>query len=257
MIFSIITVNFNNANGLEKTIKSVISQEKILFEFIIIDGASTDNSLEVIKKYESHIDYYISEPDKGIYNAMNKGINHANGEYVIFMNSSDEFAFPEALHKVYDSKMDEDFIFGGWIRIKKNKQISFCMPDSKMTLYTMFYNSSCVCHQATFTKLSTLKELQGYDESLKISADICFLMKALVLYNKTFKIIPLYITNFDVTGISGSDKGTKIIQREKPDYFKKMFPYIYDDYIKMHNIIRFSPNNIINFIKWRISKIKE
>ena len=79
MLFSIITINRNNANNLETTIKSIISQDSSLYEFIIIDGASTDNSLDIIKKYKAYIDYYISEPDKGIYNAMNKGIAKAKG----------------------------------------------------------------------------------------------------------------------------------------------------------------------------------
>ena len=87
MFFSIITINRNNAKGLEDTIQSVLSQDRNLYEFIIIDGASSDNSLEVIKKYESQIHYYISEPDHGIYNAMNIGIDKAKGEYAVFINS--------------------------------------------------------------------------------------------------------------------------------------------------------------------------
>ena len=100
MFFSIITINRNNAKGLEDTIQSVLSQDRNLYEFIIIDGASSDNSLEVIKKYESQIHYYISEPDTGIYNAMNKGIDKAKGEYAIFMNSGDSFSYPTALNDI-------------------------------------------------------------------------------------------------------------------------------------------------------------
>ena len=89
MKLSIITVNFNDAEGLERTIKSVISQTFHDYEFIIIDGGSTDDSVNVIKKYESHIDYWVSEYDGGIYPGMNKGLRQAKGEYLNYMNGGD------------------------------------------------------------------------------------------------------------------------------------------------------------------------
>ena len=256
MFFSIITINRNNAKGLEDTIQSVLSQDRNLYEFIIIDGASSDNSLEVIKKYESQIHYYISEPDTGIYNAMNKGIDKAKGEYAIFMNSGDSFSYPTALNDISKNNLNADFLFSGWTRIKNGKKLASYLPKEKITLYTLFYHSTCVCHQATFIKVSVLKELQGYEEKLKVSADICFVMKALVVDYKTFQILPYYITNLDVTGISGNLKGMTILNEEKPAYFKKLCPYVYDDYIKMHKILRFSPTNIFRFIKWKLWKDK-
>ena len=87
MKLSIITVNYNDAKGLERTILSVISQTKHNFEFIVIDGGSTDGSIDVIKKYEGNINYWVSEPDGGIYQGMNKGLRQAKGDYVNFMNS--------------------------------------------------------------------------------------------------------------------------------------------------------------------------
>ena len=89
MKLSVITINFNNRDGLRKTIESVVNQTYNDFEYIIIDGGSTDGSVDVIKEYADRIDYWVSEPDKGIYNAMNKGIDVAKGEYCIFMNSGD------------------------------------------------------------------------------------------------------------------------------------------------------------------------
>lgn len=254
MRFSVITINRNNAEGLERTIKSIIIQQRELYEFIIIDGASTDDSVNIIKKYQSYIRYYISEPDKGIYHAMNKGIAQAQGEYAIFINSGDEFSYANALYDVNNrSKLSTDFIFCGWIRAKSYTKKVYCLPAPKLTLYKMLYKSYCVCHQATFTKISVLKELQGYDEEMKISSDICFLMKSLVIHNKSYETLPFHITYFDITGISGSNAGTKIIKEEKPKYFKQTFPYIYDDYIRLHNILRFTPTNIIKFIKWKLS----
>ena len=97
---SIITINYNDAKGLYKTIQSVINQSFDNYEFIIIDGGSTDDSLTIIDQYKTKIDYFISEPDTGVYNAMNKGIKIAKGEYLIFMNSGDGFYDENVLSKV-------------------------------------------------------------------------------------------------------------------------------------------------------------
>lgn len=91
MKYSIITVNLNNANGLKETIDSIVNQTCCDYEYLIIDGGSTDDSLSIIKQYKDQIDYWVSEPDKGIFNAMNKGINVSHGDYLIFMNSGDCF----------------------------------------------------------------------------------------------------------------------------------------------------------------------
>ena len=112
MKFSIITVNFNNKEGLHNTIKSVINQTFRDFEYIVIDGGSTDGSIDILKKYDKYINYWISEKDSGIYNAMNKGISKANGEYLNFMNSGDCFYALDVLEKVSKYGYTSDFIVG-------------------------------------------------------------------------------------------------------------------------------------------------
>ena len=112
MKYSIITVNFNNKEGLRKTIESVIRQSFRDFEYIVIDGGSTDGSADILKEYDAQIDYWVSEPDKGIYNAMNKGIVQAKGEYLNFMNSGDYFYDNQVLQHVADYGYDTDFIVG-------------------------------------------------------------------------------------------------------------------------------------------------
>lgn len=254
MLFSIITVNRNNSEGLARTISSVKSLNKKNYEFIIIDGASTDNSLKILESNKEFIDYYVSEPDNGIYNAMNKGINIAKGEYVIFMNSGDAFIEGNVLEKLEAEDLHSDFIFCGWMRSRNGQAIKSYAPEENITLYKLLRRSACVCHQATFIRRTTLLELGNYDESLVICADICFVMIALVLHNKTYQISSVCTTLFDITGISGSDDGEKIINKEKYDYFKEKFPYLYDDYLELHNRIRFTIPNIIRFLKWRFSK---
>ena len=112
MKLSIITVNYNNRDGLQKTIDSVICQTFKDYEWIIIDGGSTDGSRELIEQYQDHFAYWCSEPDKGVYNAMNKGIAKAKGEYVNFMNSGDCFADANVLERLFADGYDEDIIAG-------------------------------------------------------------------------------------------------------------------------------------------------
>lgn len=112
MKLSIITVNFNDAGGLERTIKSVISQTFCDYEFIIIDGGSTDGSVEIIKVYSDRIDYWVSEMDRGIYHAMNKGVDQAHGDYCLFLNSGDSFYNDEVLEKLSKFESNDDIIVG-------------------------------------------------------------------------------------------------------------------------------------------------
>jgi glycosyltransferase involved in cell wall biosynthesis len=112
MKYSIITVNFNNKEGLRKTIESVIHQTFRDYEFIVIDGGSTDGSTDILREYDTHINYWVSEPDGGIYQGMNKGIKIAAGEYLNFMNSGDCFYDPDILEKVSRYKSEADFIVG-------------------------------------------------------------------------------------------------------------------------------------------------
>ena len=110
MKYSIITINYNHIEGLKRTIDSVISQTSSNYEYIIIDGGSTDGSVNIIKEYKEHLVYWISEKDNGVYHAMNKGVAQAQGDYCIFMNSGDCFYSPDVLSSLYEYQ--EDIICG-------------------------------------------------------------------------------------------------------------------------------------------------
>ena len=112
MTLSIITINYNNKEGLQKTITSVVSQTVKEFEWVVIDGGSTDGSKELIEKYTDHIDYYVSEPDKGIYNAMNKGIHASHGKYLQFLNSGDSLHDNDTIERVLPLLKDTDIYVG-------------------------------------------------------------------------------------------------------------------------------------------------
>ena len=112
MTLSIITINYNNCDGLKRTIDSVVSQTFTDYEWIVIDGGSNDGSFELIEKYQKHFTYWVSEPDSGIYQAMNKGIAHANGDWYIFLNSGDWLFNNEVLSMVFSSNHDANILYG-------------------------------------------------------------------------------------------------------------------------------------------------
>ena len=127
MRLSIITVNYNNKDGLQKTIDSVISQTFKDFEWIVIDGGSTDGSRELIEKNKNYFSFWCSEHDKGVYNAMNKGIVHAKGEYLNFMNSGDCFVSNKVLEKIFSNDYTNDILYGNVVTFKNNKKMAILL----------------------------------------------------------------------------------------------------------------------------------
>lgn len=216
MKISVITINYNNRIGLEKTIRSVLCQTIKDFEFIVIDGGSTDGSVDILKQNDENITYWVSEPDKGIYNAMNKGIQKAEGEYCIFMNSGDAFYDKDVLGRVLLSLDGTDVIYGnteyttGKIRKSKNE------PP-----YFSFFFVSSFSHQSTFIRTELLKKYL-YDESLKIVADWKFFLQTLILNNGSFKAVDLKISLYDATGISSTNK--ILYEKEREQVLNSLFP---------------------------------
>jgi len=204
-LFSIITVVFNDKNNLEKTIKSVWTQKKTLksndIEYIVIDGASTDGSLYVIEKYKSIIENCLSEPDKGLYDAMNKGINKANGKYIIFMNAGDSFVEVNTLKKIkkniYENNFP-DFLYADAVEESKDGKFFLKKARShKWLWYGMFTH-----HQAMIYKRSIIKKYSIlYDLSFTIGADYLFTIMFLK-YSKNIVRLNLAICNFKRGGIS-------------------------------------------------------
>lgn len=228
MKYSIITINYNNRDGLEKTIQSVVNQTCRDFEYIIIDGGSTDGSVDVIKRYADRIDYWVSEPDKGIYNAMNKGILQAHGEYLNFMNSGDCFYNDEVLENVY-TLLDSDIVIGKYHKTNEPVPWSFLYDDvSLLDLYV-----GAFCHQATFAK-SALFANTLYDETYKIVSDWKFFVDKLILENVSFKNTDVVIAKYDATGISSQN--VQLMKDERKEILEHFFPErILNDYEKFHN----------------------
>ncbi len=224
MKISIITINLNNEEGLEKTIISVINQTYTDYEYIIIDGGSTDKSLEIIKKYEKNISCWISEPDNGIYNAINKGIDYAHGDYLNFLNSGDTYYSNKTLVSI-KRYLNYDIIAGRWS--KDNEIISDNVNDD-VTMLDLFTNTPN--HQATFIKKDLFNN-KKYDENYKLISDWIFIVENIVYQNCTYKSIREIIVNYDGRGISSNAK-LRLYEREK--YLKTIFPpRIYKDYCKL------------------------
>lgn len=199
---SVITINYNDKNGLKKTIESVISQTaRKEIEFIVIDGNSSDGSKEIIEEYKDSIDFWISERDKGIYNAMNKGVAVAHGEYCNFMNSGDVFHDNNVVLSFIQLKLTEDIICGNSTTLEEKPW--HIHPAEEITLSTLF--NSSLNHQSAFIKTDIMKKY-GYDESLKIVADRKFFLQALILDNCSYKSIDLDVADYDVTGLSSKNR---------------------------------------------------
>lgn len=196
-LISIITVVFNGEKYLEETIQSVINQTYDNVEYIIIDGGSTDGTLDIIKKYEDKIDYWVSEKDRGIYDAMNKGIDVASGEWINFMNAGDSFYNEKVLENLFNNNIYEniDVLYGNYNVIYPTKN-RIAIPGKEND----FWKGSQICHQSSFTKASLLK-IYKYNIKNKISAEFEFFYE---LHNKNgrFEYIDVILTNYLSGGVS-------------------------------------------------------
>lgn len=215
MKLSVITINYNNSEGLRKTIESVVNQTWHDFEYIIIDGGSTDGSVKVIEGVADRIDYWVSEPDKGIYNAMNKGIDVANGEYCIFMNSGDCFYSEHTLQNICVYMDGVDVIYGNTLESSGN----IVRYKKNITFKTLLYGG--LCHQSVVIKTGLMKKYH-YDESLRIVSDWKFFLQALILDNCTYKGIDVFIAIYDVSGLTYSN--WDVFLKERSLVRESMFP---------------------------------
>lgn len=227
MKFSIITINYNNAEGLRKTIESVINQTYKDYEYIIIDGGSTDGSTDVIKEYADKITYWISEKDDGIYNAMNKGVAVAKGDYCNFMNSGDVFYNKTVLEKVDDENYVEDIMTGDLLF----NNGCLCISPKQVTMKDFYYKT--LFHQASFIRTSLLKE-KPYDETLKIASDWKFFFEQIAIEGHSYIHLPFCIALFEVGGISAN--AHDLIRKEQYQVIHKYLPQnVIKDYEIMIN----------------------
>jgi len=207
-LISIVTVIFNGEKFLEDTIKSVINQTYKNVEYIIIDGGSTDGTIDIIKKYGNQIDYWVSEPDNGIYDAMNKGIETASGKWINFMNGGDRFYNDHVLEKIFKNQINNDitFIYGNTVYNYE----SFKSERKALPLYE-HWKQIPFRHQSVFIKTKVHKN-NKFNLSFKISADFDFFFKLLFKGYKT-SYIDLTISEVTVDGVSENKRIAVIFEK--------------------------------------------
>lgn len=246
-LITIVTVVYNGKDSIEQTINSVINQEYKNIEYIIIDGNSNDGTLDIIKKYEHRIDYWQSEKDNGIYDAMNKAIKNASGDWINFMNSGDLFYSTDVISNIFiDDLSNYDVIYGNTLLYSSFGTKIYYPLQKFEKLSHMPFN-----HQSCFTKTSLYKE-KGFDISFKICADFNF-YKILINENKKFLYKNIIIARYE-TEEGLSVKNTFLLNKEnfkiqnESNYKVKYFFFILVYNIK--KVIKlFIPKKIILFRK--------
>jgi glycosyltransferase involved in cell wall biosynthesis len=212
-LLSVITINYNNASGLEKTIQSVLNQSFSNLEYIIIDGGSTDGSLDIIKKNQDSISHWVSEQDSGIYNAMNKGMQKASGKFITFLNSGDTYIHSTTLDQCSRALESKDAdIFYGQIMVNYGTGDECVKYPDVLTLD--YCRDHVINHQACFFKTATLKNLGGYNEAYKLAADYAYYLQAIVL-DKSFAPILFPVVHYDLSGVSSTRMADYKIEMNK------------------------------------------
>lgn len=208
---SVITVVYNNVHDIERTVRSVLAQQYTNIEYLVIDGNSTDGTLEVLNKYKDQIHILVSEPDKGIYDAMNKGLALASGDYVLFMNSGDEIYAPDTVKNVFSTIDDADVYYGETEMFNEQWQ-SLGRRRHRVPLqlsYNSFRFGMSVSHQAVYVRRSLCSP---YNPKYKLSADIDWLLAILKVSRKVVNVHS-YVAKYLVGGMSKKRHKQSLIER--------------------------------------------
>jgi glycosyltransferase involved in cell wall biosynthesis len=197
---SVITIVYNNVKDIERTMLSVLNQTYPNIEYIVVDGKSTDGTLQIINQYKSRIAKLISEKDEGIYDAMNKGLNAATGDYVIFMNSGDEFYEPNTVQEVFATTHDADIYYGETEMINDERESLGQRRHKAPKQFTWrgFKYGMSISHQAIYIRRSLT---EPYDRKYQLSADIDWIIRA-AKKAKTIVNVNRYVAKYLVGGMS-------------------------------------------------------
>jgi len=220
---SIITINYNNLVGLKRTVESVVNQTWQEFEYIVIDGGSTDGSAEYIESQKQHFDYWVSESDKGIYNAMNKGIAKATGEYLLFLNSGDHLYSATVLSENHSAIKEKDLIYFDVQMIGEFTSKMVSHPD-ELRFYHFYING--LNHQSVLIRRCLFDIVGFYDENLKIVSDWKFFILALFKFNCSYINIKKTLSTYYLDGISSKED----LWYERSQVLKEHFSLFISDY---------------------------
>lgn len=234
---SIITICFNTEDSIKRTIESVCNQKDKEVEYIVIDGKSTDSTLEIIKNYQSLIDKIISEKDEGIYDAYNKGIEHSSGEYIMFLNGGDFLTKNAITNIIKKIKNSEPKIFYSKVNIyDENLNLSYVKKGKKsfspFWLMQPYSTPSLVINKNIFTKFGK------FDLTMSTIADYDFIIR-LIKNNETFEEINFITSNFVRGGVSDtkydSDQRLKMFKKNNLSYFSYFLNNLLHKFFKIKN----------------------
>lgn len=280
MKFSIITIGYNNRDGMRATLESVATQRipnNLELEHVIVDGGSMDGTVDVIKDYVDSVSdsvsesdrqrrevKWVSEKDRGIYNAMNKGINMATGDYCLFLNSGDILARPDVLARVLSSINAKrstlnakyvacDIYYGDVVKVKGRKKRRLVYKDN-LTFADFVSPYPAIHHQAAFIKRSLFDSIDLYREDMYIAADWYFFFQAVIVSQVLTKHIPIVVSICDMSGLSN----TMSVNDPKKLHDQSIRTEAIQQYLSQHpdsNVL--VQNNqlekLFTKIKWRIS----
>lgn len=242
MKLSIITINWNNADGLRKTLESVAAQTNRNFEHIIVDGGSTDGSVDIIKDYEETIHrtpytirlLWISEKDNGIYNAMNKGIRMAKGEYLLFLNSGDALENAEVVENFYKADIKTDIATG----IEKETNGHLIYPKKEEELSYSFFYDDTLMHQSTFIRRDAFERFGMYNEDNRIVSDWEWFFYAIMKQDAAYQPLDFVVALFDGEGISNSKRVLQAHNEEREGVRQRILPRVRRDYNELKRLER-------------------
>ncbi len=243
MKFSIITINYNNCKGLHRTLDSIIGQTCKDFEWIVIDGGSTDGSKELIEQHQDAVTYWCSEPDKGIYNAMNKGVSKASGDYCLFLNSGDNLCDVNVMGKLIETSFTADIV-GCDIYIDKISPLRITRALDSVNAFWIYENT--FYHQATWIRREVLIKCP-YRENFERISDWTFFFEAIVILNCSYQHVPMVISVFYTDGISSTP--FPVGNTDRTQFLSNFFP------VKFITDVRLDPIHPISVGIYRMTKL--
>ncbi|MEO8414416.1 MAG: glycosyltransferase family 2 protein [Ginsengibacter sp.] len=236
---SVITINYNNLGGLEKTMPSVINQGYAHVEYIVIDGGSHDGSKAFIEKNKEALSYWVSEKDKGVYHAMNKGIEKASGDYLLFLNSGDYLLYNNCIEKIFSTGPTADILFGNLLTSRGE----IIYPDKPG--FTFFFRDS-VGHPASFIRKTLFNKYGMYNEAYSIISDWEFFLKVIIKHKVAVHHIKEAITYYDISGMSNNPANIVKQLQERSEVLGEYFPVYYNEVLESFNDMEKELNNYKN-----------
>ena len=252
MLISIITINLNNASGLSRTIGSVLSQSSKNFEYIVVDGGSEDESKSVVDAISSRLAHFIFETDSGIYDAMNKGLRAASGDYCLFLNSGDMLCDDYTIDRVvgYLLGTSADVVYGNLRIVDASNSIFIKKPPDQLSLYYLL--TDYVPHPSAFIRRSLLDAANGFSEEYRIVSDWVFFLSAWI-GGRQFEYLDQDISTFHLGGVSSIGLNKAVEQERALNSFR---PSLTQDYRYSHDLKTFYSSRFLKcaYRIWKLVK---